>query len=149
MESGSKLEETFYNVSVTAEQLWQRVGDFLVLARNRRKWNPSDVERHGGPNYKTVQAIEQGRIGNLRNLTRHAEALGLSIVDVLRTVLEQNSTPLSSEAVTVVRHFYRTTVKGRQALLTTAEALPDAAEGEQPGGHRSPPVPPARGNRKP
>lgn len=123
-----------YNARVTPEELWRAVGELLLVQRNRRGWNASDVERHGGPTYKTVQAIERGDVGRVDLLARHAEALDLSLVDLLRSALTRTSKPLSPEAEQVVRKFERTTVEGRQALLALAQALPDAPE-------EAPPVP--------
>lgn len=143
----ANLEELFYNAGVNPDDLWRAVGEILLVRRNRLKWNTSDVMRHGGPNYKTVGAIERGKVGRVGELTRHAEALGLSIVDVLRSALDKSSTKLTPEAAAVVRHFERTTVAGRQALVTTAQALPDA-EGEPPGVHQSPLDQPAKAKRK-
>jgi hypothetical protein len=118
--------ELSYNAGVTPEELWRAVGEVLLLHRTRKKWKPFDVERHGGPTYKTVQAIERGDIGRVDMLAQHAEALGLSIVDVLRSALDRSSAPLSPEAAQIVRKFERATVEGRQALLALAQALPDA-----------------------
>jgi hypothetical protein len=120
------VEEVFYNVPVTAAELWQLVGQRLLHARVDRHWKPIDVERNGGPSYKTVQAIEVGDVGTVDSLDKCARALGLSIVDVLDAVLTSQSTPLSPEAAHVVRKFAETTVAGRTALLSMANALPSA-----------------------
>jgi transcriptional regulator with XRE-family HTH domain len=122
------LEETFYNVDVTPAELRQGVGQALERARLNRKWKPIDVERAGGPSYKTVQAIENGDLGTVESLEKCARALGVSIVDVLYSVLASRETPLSPEAAQIVRIFSETTVAGRTALLALANALPRAAE---------------------
>ena len=119
-----------YNAGVTPEDLWRAVGESLLLHRNRRGWNASDVERHGGPSYKTVQKHERGDIANVEKLAMHTEALGLSLVDVLRAALDRTSVPLSPEAAQIVRKFESTTLQGRQALLTVAQLLPDVAPGQ-------------------
>lgn len=87
-----------------------------------------DVERAGGPSYKTVQAIEAGDIGTVDSLDKCATALGLSLVDVLSSVLTAQLTPLSPEAAQVVRKFAETTVEGRHALVAIAKALPASGE---------------------
>ncbi len=121
------LEENSYTVStVTSADMWQAVGKQLQDARLRRKWKPIDVERKGGPSYKTVQAIENGEAGNTESLDKCARALGLSIVDVLHSVLSSRETPLSPEAARLVRKFNETTIDGRTALLAMANALPSA-----------------------
>lgn len=121
------LEETFYNVDVTPAELWQQVGKILERARHDRKWRPSDVEHHGGPSYKTVQAIEAGDVGTVEMLDKCANALGVSIVDVLHSVLASKVTPLSPEAAQIVRKYAETTVAGRHALVAMAIALPTEA----------------------
>jgi hypothetical protein len=121
----STAEEFSYNANVTPEDLWKRVGEKLLLHRSDKHWNASEVERNGGPSYKTVLAIEQGRAGNVDSLAQHAQALGLSIVDVVKAVLDETEAPLSPECAQVVRKFQSTTVDGRTALLALANALPD------------------------
>lgn len=132
---------------MTPEELWRAVGEILLLQRNRKDWNASDVERHGGPTYKTVEKIEKGLIGNVDKLAMHAEALGLALVDVLRTALAKTTMPLSPEALQVVRKFEMTTIDGRQAFLQLARALPDAAS-VPPTPSQLPGAPPKRGPRK-
>lgn len=124
--SAMKLGNLSYNRAVTPDELWQGVGELLLKHRHRRHWNVTDVEKHGGPNYKTVEAIEHGKVGRVGPLAQHCEALGLQLVDVLRAALNETSQPISPEALQVVRKFEQTTVEGRQALLLMARALPDA-----------------------
>jgi hypothetical protein len=127
------LEEIPYTVgAVNLAELLQGVGEHLQHARLHRKWKPIHVERAGGPSYKTVQAIEEGKAGNIESLDKSAAALDLSIVDVLYAVLSSRETPLSPEAALLVRKFTETTVAGRQALLAMANALPPAAPGGPP-----------------
>lgn len=142
------LEESSYNAHVTPDELWRAVGEILLVQRTRKQWNHSDVERHGGPNYKTVGSIERGKIGNLQKLTRHAEALGLSVVDVLRTALRSTSKPLTPEADTLLRRFGQIGVKGRGVLLSMAQVLPDADEEERQARRQSLGEPPGKDPRK-
>lgn len=86
--------ESFYNVNVTPDELWRAVGEALLQLRHRRGWKPIDVERAGGPSYKTVQAIEHGQVGTVQSLTQHATALNVSIVDVIQAVLGTALMPL-------------------------------------------------------
>lgn len=143
------LGESFYNVAVTAGELWRAVGKKLELARHERKWRPMDVERAGGPSYKTVQAIELGQAGNVKGLEKCARALDLDLVDILYAVLESQVTPLTPEAAHVIRAFSETTVAGRTAMLALANALPrvDAA-GAPVTTHQSPVVHPSTTPRK-
>lgn len=122
------VRESFYTVSVTAAELWQTVGKILERRRQDRRWRPIDIERVGGPSYKTVQAIEDGAVGNIESLDKHARALDLSLVDILHEVLVSTSTPLSPEAAHIVRRFALMTVASRAALLAIANALPVEAE---------------------
>lgn len=144
------LGESFYNVSVTPAELWRAVGKKLELARHERKWGPTDVERAGGPSYKTVQAIELGKVGNVKGLEKCARALGMDLVDILYSILETRVTPLSPEAAHVVRAFSETTVEGRTALVAMANALPRPdAVGAPATPRQSPPALPGATPRKP
>jgi len=123
----SILEKTSYTVGmVTWEELWRAVGEQLQRARLKRKLTPLDVERHGGPSYKTVQAIEDGEIGNVNNVDRVARALGLSAVDIIYAVLAAREVPLSPEAALIIRKFNETTVEGRSVLVQVANVIPSA-----------------------
>jgi len=126
------LGESFYNVSVTSSEMWLLVGRHLERARLDRKWRSIDIERAGGPSYKTVQAIDGGDAGTVDSLEKYARALDLSIVDILQAVLASTVTPLSPEAAQLVRKFNETTVAGRQALLAMALALPSEGESRPP-----------------
>jgi hypothetical protein len=138
-----------YNEDVTPEELWRAVGELLLVQRTRLKLNPIDVERNGGPTYKTVQTIELGEIGRVDILAKHAAALGLSIVDVLRSALDTTGA-LSPEKALIVRKFEQTTVAGRTALLALAHALPDEPTAAAPQGpHRLPDDRPRKAPRKP
>lgn len=107
---------------MTADAFWKHVGETLLLLRTRRGWDQVDIERQGGgPNHKTVKAIESGNIGTIDKLTAHADALGVSIVDVIRSVLSPQ--PLSPEAQYVIRAYEDAGLKGRQALLAMAQAI--------------------------
>lgn len=120
------LGEVFYNVPVTTAEMWQAVAKELAHARVDRKWRPMDVQRAGGPSYKTVQVIDAGDIGTVETLDKYATALGLALVDVLYSVLESRKTPLSPEAAFLVRRYTETTIEGRTALIALGHALPDA-----------------------
>jgi hypothetical protein len=121
------VEKLSYTVgAVTFEEMCQAVGEHLQRARLARKWKPIDVERAGGPSYKTVQAIENGEAGNFESLHKCATALQLSIVDVLYAVLAARERPLSPEAAHIVQKFNEATIAGRTALLSVASALPPA-----------------------
>lgn len=149
----ASLGEIFYNVSVTSGELWKEVGRTLKLKRVDRDWRPIDVERAGGPSYKTVQAIEKGRAGNVESLDKYAAALGLSLVDIIFGALAPD-TALSAEAAHVVRMFSQTSVEGRTAIVAMVNALPSGGAPPLPAGagvpvkpDRSRAVPPASKRR--
>jgi len=144
------LEELSYTVeAVNLEELLQAVGEHLQRARLARKWKVTDVQHAGGPSYKTVQVIEEGKAGHIESLDKCARALGLSIIDVLYKVLASRETALSPEAAHMVRKFNETTIDGRTALLAMANALPPgrSARGTapKPNGGAGPTAP--RGSR--
>lgn len=149
-------EETSYTVwTVTSAELWRAVGKYLRDVRLARKLTPTDVERAGGPSYKTVQAIEDGEAGHVESLDKCATALGLALPDIINAVREARETPLSPEAARLVKRFNETTIEGRTALLAMANALPPArSAAPRPGGGAGPraprrlrPGPPGTGRR--
>ncbi len=139
------IGKSSYSVwAVSFAELLRAIGVELQRARLARKWRPTDVEKRGGPSYKTVQAIEDGEPGHVESLEKCAKALDLSIVDVFYAVLASGETPLSPEAAHLVQKFSETTIAGRQALLAMANALPPADGAVKPRApRRSRPVRPA------
>jgi hypothetical protein len=140
----ASLGRIFYNVNVTPAELWRDVEKQFRQARLDKQWTPLDVQRAGGPTYKTVQAIEAGRAGNVKNLEKCADALEISFIAVLDAVLAARVTPISPEASYIVRKFVETTVAGRTALLAMANALPvetPPAAASTPTGAATPPAP--------
>jgi hypothetical protein len=117
-----------YNLGVTPDELWLQVGRVLRDRRSEIDWNPSDVYKRTGLDPKTIQSIEVGEPGQVDKLTRYAEAFGLSIVDVISTVLEQTKTPLSPEAGALLRHFEGLNVSNRRILVELAQSLFDLEE---------------------
>jgi transcriptional regulator with XRE-family HTH domain len=112
-----------YNLGVTPDELWLQVGRVLRDRREENGWNPSDVYKRAGLDPKTIQSIEVGEPGQVDKLTQYAEAFGLSIVDVISAVLERTKTPLSPEAVTLLRHFEGLGVLNRRILVELAQSL--------------------------
>lgn len=125
-----------YDSPVTGEELWRAVGRALRDHREDRRLNASDVHRAGGPTNKTVTAIDSGEIGNVESLTTYAEALGLSIADIIKSILAEGA--ISPEAAALVRIYdedLRDDVRSRTALVLAAEALAArAAERRLPPG---------------
>lgn len=112
-----------YNVGVNPDEMWKAVGRVLRDAREARKWNVSQASKRSGIDAKTIQTIEAGDAGNVEKLQLHAEAFGLSIVDVLSTVLEQTKEPLSPEAAMLLRQFEQLGVTNRRILVELAQSL--------------------------
>jgi hypothetical protein len=122
------LEEIFYNARMQPDDLWRKLGKYLLGQRTDMGLKPIEVERRGGPSYKTVQTIDRGVIKSVQSVEQYAAAVGLNLADVLAELLTETKTPISAEAAQVVRKFEQTTVDGRSALLALARALPDAEE---------------------
>lgn len=143
-------EQITYNARVTPDEFWEAVGELLAKARRKRNWKPIDVERHGGPNYKAVQDIDRGVVKKVEMLARYADALGLSLLDILRSALDRSAKSITPEAAQILRKFEQTTVEGRQALLSLAQALPDQVpEPERPSSPQSRGGLPGKAPRKP
>ena len=122
------IGDSSYNVSVTPEEFWRQVGRILSDARAARHWTVARTAKRAGVDGKTVASIEAGEPGQVDKIDLHAQALGLSIVSVLSAALDQTKRPLTPEARQLLEIFAKLTVKGRRALLLTAEALPLAEE---------------------
>jgi transcriptional regulator with XRE-family HTH domain len=127
---------------VNAAEMWTAVGKFFRRVRVDRNWSAQDVERAGGPSYKTVLAIEAGKVGTVKRLDEYADALDLELVDILLDILASNLKTLSPEAAQVVRKFTRTTVEGRTAIVAITNALPDAESPEPASPGAAAPVTP-------
>ena len=118
--------------SNTPGGFWQRVGEILERCRIAKGWmHPIDVEHHGGPTYSIVHNHEDGQIKTIGALERHAEALGLTIIDVLRAAVADVTKAPTPEASRVLRTFERTSIEGREALLAVVRALEARMEPEQ------------------
>jgi transcriptional regulator with XRE-family HTH domain len=90
--------------------------------------NYSQVARRSGIDAKTIQSIEAGDAGNVDKLHLHADAFGLSIVDIISTVLEKTKTPLSPEAGSLLRRFEGLGVSNRRILVELAQSLAELEE---------------------
>lgn len=118
---------------VTPTELWRAVATALLEARTEKGWNLKDIQTRGGPDANTVKAIDQGRNCTTESLTRYAQAMSLSLVDVFRKVLARESEPLSLEAEHLRRIYGRLSVKRRRVLVDLAEALDEpSAELQEP-----------------
>ena len=116
--------------TVKLEKFWLEVGELLLVHRRRQGWTASDVERAGGPTYKTAQSIEKGKIGTVSNLQLHSHALGLKVSDVLRSVLAPQE--LSPEVAQIIRVYETTTIEGRLALTQVARAVEELGRQAMP-----------------
>jgi hypothetical protein len=113
----------------TTEELWRLVGEELLRLRHRHNWNLVDVQKHGGPNYETVEAVEKGRAGTIRALEQICHALGVSLIDVLRTVLASHTERLDPEVNFLVRRYVGATRSGQQFMEGVAELAPQKIPG--------------------
>lgn len=111
---------------MTEKELWEAVGTQLLLRRTKLGLKPFHITKKGGPNYRTVSAIEKGEVGRVDRVEDYARIVGLSLVDILRSVFAPEQVPLSPEATKVLDKFRRTTPGGRSLLYQMALELPVA-----------------------
>lgn len=116
---------------MTSDELWKAVGGALAVRTLQRKWTPIDIERAGGPHYKTVQRIDRGEIGNIANVERYANVLGTSVVELLQTILKPVE-GLTPEMMEIAQRYERMTVRARSSMLSVAMALSE----ETPSGEK-------------
>lgn len=125
---------------VTADDLWREVGRILERARGGVAF--TNIRDATGIDPKTLQSIEAGSPGNLSKVERYAQHLGLSLVDVLRSLL--SAVALTTDAAELLRRWDDLSPRQRKAYLQLLRvAGPDVAE-EPP---TSSPLPPARRGR--
>jgi transcriptional regulator with XRE-family HTH domain len=117
-----------YNVRVTPDELWSRVGRVLKEERERRRQSLTQVGHAAGIDPNTVKSIERGEWGTKTTVTRHAAAFGMSIVDIIAGVLKATEQPPSREAITVLRLFEDLPVDDRQLVLQTIQRVAEQAE---------------------
>ena len=96
-------------------------GSARTAARARPSSRTSPTSREIDVN--TIKAIERGEPGTIAKLEVYAGALGLSIVDVLSSVLKAAEQPPTPEAAALVRCFEHLGVVDRRLLLASAERL--------------------------
>jgi transcriptional regulator with XRE-family HTH domain len=117
-----------YNLRVSPDELWQEVGRVLRDKRESLKMNYSQVSKRSGVDAKTVKSIEAGDVSQVDKLRLHADAFGLSIVDIISAVLEKTQTPLSPEAASLLRRFEGLNVVNRRILVELAQSLSELEE---------------------
>lgn len=105
----------------TADHVWRDIGRQFRARRLALHWSAKDVERNGGPTYKTVLTVERGDTARVELLERHADTLGLTLLDVLRSAVGTAS--LSHDALAVARAYEQTHPQGQAALLAMARVL--------------------------
>lgn len=136
-----------YNGHVTTDEMWKQVGRLLKEHREERGITQVAVHEQTGVDMKTIRSIDAGEVSNLQKLQAYTEALGLTLVSVLTTVLDRSKVPLTPEARQLLERFGRISIHARQALLLSALAYPDVSE-EWPDGHPPPHGLPGRGRHK-
>jgi hypothetical protein len=121
---------------MSADEFWYRVGLAFRNLREDRRLNYSEVSRTskelGQPiTDKTIEKIDHGEIGNVSSLSAYAAALGLSIVDVVRSVVAER--PFTPEANLVARTMdeeLRENVLARRGFVDMARSF---QESRRPG----------------
>jgi hypothetical protein len=103
---------------MTSDDLWREVGRHLRDRREGRgkKWWVGGDEKPP-IDTKTRRAIEHGTPGTLDKLETYAQAMEMSIVDVVSAVLKDAEHRLSPEAATLLRCFEHLTVWDRRLVL--------------------------------
>jgi hypothetical protein len=113
--------------TVTAAEFIQNVADQLAARRLDLEWSVSDVQRHGGPTYKTVQKIEAGHVAAPDVMEKHITALGLTLGEVYTAAFTPpgrvQPSRFSQEALDIARVFDQASPKGKQAFRALAQAL--------------------------
>lgn len=118
-----------YNVNMNSSDLWRAVGRALREVRERQPGKTfiayfadlADID------VNTIVAIERGKPGTIAKLETYAGALGLSIVDVLSSVLKAAAQRPTPEAAALLRCFEHLGVVDRRLLLESAERLLESA----------------------
>lgn len=90
-DSVANLSAFSYADAVSDPDLWRAVGADLRRRRERLGFGSSWAfhQKHRGvPVPNTLDAIEEGRPGRVDNLERYCKALGVTMGDVLRSVLD-------------------------------------------------------------
>lgn len=116
----------------TAAAFVQSVADRLKARRLQLDWSLTDVQRHGGPTYHTVQKVEDGHLAAPAVMEKHITALGLNLRDVyVAALMPPGCEPLypllSREAIDVARVYDHTIPLGQAALRQMAKALEQLA----------------------
>lgn len=125
-----------YDERVTEAEFWQAVGKQLAEHRKRHKGTHRAIKANGGPSNKTVQAIEDGDVGQLAALRVYAKVLRVDLLDIFRSVLsvDENTSP---ELQHVVRSFKTAETLGdfgvriRSAMLELARLVDDPQHSPQ------------------
>ena len=105
-------------------ELLRRIGQHLMLVRIEKGLHMRDI---GNPSDKIVKKIDAGQAVKLETIEAYAQALGLSLGDVLRSVLVEPSQRLSPEAAALLRRFDMMSIRQRYILQTMAEELTASA----------------------
>lgn len=101
-------------------ELLRRVGQHLMLIRIEKGLHMNEI---GNPSDKIVKQIDAGKAVKLETIEAYAQALGLTIGDVLRTVLIEPAQALSPEASALLRRFDMMSMRQRYILVAMAEEL--------------------------
>jgi len=116
-----------YDSSVTDTQLWTAFGRALAAHRLSRGYDaPRDLKRavRAAPNERTMEAIEDGRPGHTASITAYCEALGVSLVDVLASVLPDAK--LSAGALAAARRYAGVSPAAQAAVEAVLAIAPRA-----------------------
>jgi hypothetical protein len=115
---------------MTHDRFWMAVGRELATVRENLGLTWADVERQGGPAAPTIRENERGKARTVVALTKHSEALGLSLPDVFALVIDKSAgkPTISAHLANVVRRYELTTPQGRLVLRAVADLCPEGGK---------------------
>ena len=114
VESGVSVS---YDGGMTDQALWAAVGVVLASRRVEAGYATTRLlaqSRHDSPNERTLDAIENGRPGNVTSLSEYCAILGVSLPSVLASVLP--GAAVSAAAMGVAERFDQVGPQTRQAV---------------------------------
>ena len=129
---------------MTNDLFWRMFGATLAAERTRRQWSCRDVERAGGPVSTTVGQHERGHIRTLLALSRHTDALGWQLIELIAQLCAEHfgkpGAAVSAGALATARRFEALEADAQQAveLMVLAFETGTAKSAKRAG---SPPAP--------
>jgi hypothetical protein len=106
---------------VTNEELAKKIGEQLLLHRNRLHWTPREVRKHGGPVGATVDDIDHGALGNWDKIAAYSAAIGAPLDQLFWNALQP--VPHSADVLEHLHLIDGLPPAGRQAIFALARTM--------------------------